>query len=397
MEARRFRLLALAGALVLFTGASYRTPNFIVQTPDPQFAEQVGKASEKFRRELAILWTGKAMPDWAQPCPMTVRVGPNLGAGGATTFLFDRGEVYGWRMSIQGSPERLLDSVLPHEITHMIFASHFRCPLPRWADEGGATSVEHASERAKHHRMLAQFLRSGRGIAFSQMFAMTEYPPDVMPLYAQGFALAEYLIMQGGRRKYLEYVGEGLQTRNWTAATQHHYGFRDLGVLQNTWLAWVAQGFPNVAPKTPESKPQVQLASAKQRLPRPVSNLIYHVNGTARAPATAAETAVAAADEPAAQGKMVPVVRPGQAIKPEGTILPQTRPAQPSTSSAASAVADSASANPPSQVMPASGWYPAGTRPFNAAIACAATAMEPIRTQVTHPQPIERPRQLILQ
>lgn len=390
MEARRFRLLALAGALLVSMGASYRTANFLVQTSDPHFAEQVGKASEKYRRELAILWTGQAMPDWAQPCPMTVRVGANLGAGGATTFLFDRGEVYGWRMSIQGSPERLLDSVLPHEITHMIFASHFRCPLPRWADEGGATSVEHASELAKHHRMLTQFLRTGRGIAFSQMFAMTEYPADVMPLYAQGFALAEYLIMQGGRRKYIEYLGEGLQTRDWPAATQHHYGFRDLGVLQNSWLGWVAQGFPNIAPKTPETRPDVQLASATQRLPRPAANLIYHVNGTARAPATAAESAASVtASEPLAESKaesrMVPVVRPGQKIKPEGVILSETRPAQ---------------AAAPSQVMSAAGWFPAGTRPISQATTSAATAAvatAPIRTQVTHPQPIERPRQMILQ
>ena len=76
---------------------------------------------------------------------MTVQAAPHLGAGGATTFQFQDGEVFGWRMSIQGSRERMLDSVLPHEITHMIFASHFRQPLPRWADEGGATSVEHAS------------------------------------------------------------------------------------------------------------------------------------------------------------------------------------------------------------------------------------------------------------
>ena len=31
---------------------------------------------------------------------------------------------------------------------------------------------------------------------------MTEYPADVMPLYAQGYSLAEYLIQHGGRRKY---------------------------------------------------------------------------------------------------------------------------------------------------------------------------------------------------
>ena len=42
--------------------------------------------------------------------------------------------------------------------------------------------------------MLVQFLRTDRGIAFNQMFAMTEYPRDVMPLYAQGYSLAEFLI-----------------------------------------------------------------------------------------------------------------------------------------------------------------------------------------------------------
>ena len=37
---------------------------------------------------------------------------------------------------------RILDSVLPHEITHTIFATHFGQPLPRWADEGACTTVD---------------------------------------------------------------------------------------------------------------------------------------------------------------------------------------------------------------------------------------------------------------
>ena len=116
-----------------------------METDDPGFAQQVSQAAEKYRHDLAISWLGEAMPNWYQPCVMTVQAAPHLGAGGATTFQFQDGEVFGWRMTIQGSRERLLDSVLPHEITHMVFASHFRQPLPRWADEGGATSVERPS------------------------------------------------------------------------------------------------------------------------------------------------------------------------------------------------------------------------------------------------------------
>ena len=71
------------------------------------------------------------------------RIAP--GAGGATSFVFDQGQLFGWQMTIQGSDERLMDWVLPHEITHMVFASHFGHPLPRWADEG-------VPDRRAHHR-----------------------------------------------------------------------------------------------------------------------------------------------------------------------------------------------------------------------------------------------------
>ena len=193
---------------------------------------------------------------------LTVQAAPHLGNGGATTFVFDRGEVFGWRMSIQGSRERILDSVLPHEITHMIFASHFRRPLPRWADEGGATSVEHVSEKIKYKRILDQSLRSGRGIAFNRMFAMTEYPRDIMPLYAQGHSLADYLIQIGGRRKYVQFIGDGLETDDWPGAISRNYGVDGLGKLQNTWLAWVKQGFPALRSLEPRpAAPAAMLAS----------------------------------------------------------------------------------------------------------------------------------------
>src|SRR5689334_16204809 len=165
MEARFFRAAALA-AFALSTIATttlagnFRSKNFIVSAPTPAMAQQIGQAAEKYRRELAIEWLGKEMPTWGQPCPISAQVSPHLGAGGATSFRFDNGEVYDWEMTIQGSFERILDSVLPHEVTHTVFATHFRRPLPRWADEGACTTVEHASERNKQQRMLVDFLQT---------------------------------------------------------------------------------------------------------------------------------------------------------------------------------------------------------------------------------------------
>jgi hypothetical protein len=251
MDARILRVVVLAAA-VCCIGASHRTTNFIVQAPDAQFARQVGEAAEQFRSGLAIEWLGHELPRWSQPCPITVQVGPNLGAGGATSFMFQNGRPFGWRMSIQGSARRILDSVLPHEVTHTIFATYFGRPLPRWADEGACTTVEHGDERSKQEKLLVQFLSTRRGIAFNRMFVMTEYPTDILPLYAQGYSLARYLIAQGGKQKFVEYVGDGMRSGDWTSATGQHYGFKDLSDLQVTWLEWVRGGSQPLQGREPE-------------------------------------------------------------------------------------------------------------------------------------------------
>ena len=224
--------------------------------------------------------------------------GAHLGAGGATTFYFEHGEVFGWRMTIQGSQERILDSVLPHEVTHTIFATHFRQPLPRWADEGSCTTVEHSSERLKQQTMLVEFLRTGRGIAFSRMFTMKDYPHDVMPLYSQGYSVARYLIAQGGRQKFLAFLGDGMKDENWARALHAHYNYANLAVLQANWLDWVRQGSPaQEAVPQPGAAPVV--ASNAPR-PRAEGNLIYRGQdpGSTPIPGPAAADALAATQVP---------------------------------------------------------------------------------------------------
>jgi hypothetical protein len=259
---RRFFLLGAIAAFILpaniLFAAGYRTANFVVEAPSQQLAQKIGDAAEQYRHDLAIEWIGQPLPRWSQPCPITAEVAPTLGAGGATSFVFDRGEVFNWTMTIQGSEERILDSVLPHEVTHTIFASHFRQPLPRWADEGACTTVEHPVERARQHRLLIEFLRTGRGISFPEMFAMKEYPADVLPLYSQGYSLARYLIERGGRKRYIQFVGDGLASSDWPQSLSQYYGIHDIGKLQTVWLEWVKRGCPAPPASVATAIPQVQ-------------------------------------------------------------------------------------------------------------------------------------------
>lgn len=247
--------LVLVGEQAL---AQHRTPNFIIMAPDPAFAKQVGAEAERFRKELSKLWLGHELPAWPQPCPITVRVEPH--AGGETSFAFvpDRSgtsQPIDWRMTVYGTPQRILDSVLPHEITHTIFATHFGRPLPRWADEGACSTVEDKSERDRSHKMLIEFLTTGRGIPFNHMFAMKQYPSDILPLYSQGYSLARYLIMQRGHRHFVDFIGEGMQTeipgrepQTWNEVSAKYYGYDDLSDLQLKWVKWVKDGCPELVP-----------------------------------------------------------------------------------------------------------------------------------------------------
>lgn len=261
----RFAALAIAAfvlPLILWatgTNAEAQRPvvtqNFAVFADDPQYANRVAQEAERYRRELAVSWLGYELDPWREKCP--IRVSIDLHAGGETSFAFlmppgsNRGEPTGWEMKVFGPPDRLLDAVLPHEITHTIFATHFGRPLPRWADEGACTTVEHESERSKNHGMLISFLGASpsRGIPFNRMFTMKNYPHDILPLYAQGYSLARFLILQSGRRQFLDYIAEGMENERpgfelaaWDQATLRHYNFNDLSDLQVQWIRWVREG-----------------------------------------------------------------------------------------------------------------------------------------------------------
>jgi len=243
--------------------------NFIVFASDPQWASEVAQIAEQQRRDLAVYWLGQELPAWSQRCPLHVQDAENLGAGGETRFALSRGVPGSWMMSVQGTRQRILDSVLPHEITHTIFATHFgrmNKYVPRWADEGASTTVEHEAEKKKHRHFLHQFLKTGRGLAFNEMFRLKEYPQDILPLYAQGHSAVQFLLDQSGPRHFIQFIEMGMQTENWAAALQKFYGYDSIGDFQINWNQWLRDGSPSdlaaYAPRLRESSDDsVRLAS----------------------------------------------------------------------------------------------------------------------------------------
>jgi len=293
--------------------SAVRTQNFIVICADAEFASRVSQAAEKQRHELAMYWLGRPLPAWPQPCPITVSASPNLGAGGSTTFSPGNRTIRNWRMNVSGSQERILDSVLPHEITHTILASHFapmNKTVPRWADEGACTTIEHGSERSKHEQFLVRFLTSGRGIPFATMFTLKDYPADIMPLYAQGYSVTSFLIAQGGPQHFVKFLEAGMSNENWVLATEEYYGYPMIGKLQTAWNKWVYDGGGDVSRHTADallvSRKSIQQASVGIRNlenarvannQTVVSQPIQIAADTSRRPTTVADSASSGSSE----------------------------------------------------------------------------------------------------
>ncbi len=217
----------------------YDTRNFRVTANSLELAAEVATTAERCREEIAVVWLGKKLPRWSAPCPIKVKVG-TIGAGGSTTFTFENGEVFGWNMKVQGTRERILDSVIPHEVSHTIFACHFRRPLPRWFDEGAATIVECSAETNRQDQILAQCFKDDREVPLRTLFEVTEYPEameDVLTLYAEGYSVTAFLIERGSHEKYLELYSKRL-TLGWDKALHEVYGFKTVEALEKDWRVW---------------------------------------------------------------------------------------------------------------------------------------------------------------
>jgi hypothetical protein len=274
MLSRRYLLLVVVAACSS-VGATHRTQNFAITAANDKIAQQVGHYAEKYRKEKAIEWLGQEMPAWGRQCPLQVTVTPGS-PGGATTFNFDRGQILDMHMNVQGPLDRILASVLPHEITHTVFAYHFRCPLPRWADEGGSVLSEDDEERRRHDGLVRQCLAGGRAFRLRILLDMMQYPSsggDVMTLYAQGYSLARFCVEMSSKPGLLNFVADGMR-RGWDQAVQTHFRLNRVEDLEEKWLEWLRGNFrPTVNVLVGQQKPASNQANAVRSGAHPLVEL----------------------------------------------------------------------------------------------------------------------------
>jgi hypothetical protein len=171
-------------------------------------------------------------------------------------------------MMVQGPLERILESVLPHEITHTILASDFRGAVPRWADEGAAVLCEGEQDIVRKQLKVADLL-TVQQIPISNLLSLSEYPADgedLLLVYAQGYSLTKFLVERNGKETFVRFLKDA-NARGWTPALESAYGFKDVDAFGTSWHDWMqdrASSAPLMAQSAPAPSPGEPLPGGSQ-------------------------------------------------------------------------------------------------------------------------------------
>ncbi|NQV24168.1 MAG: hypothetical protein HQ518_07345 [Rhodopirellula sp.] len=256
--------LALLSTTSGVAGVVHRTANFEILASTADIAEAVGSQAEQSRTAIAKIWQDADLKPWGRPCTIDVRTGQGRPAG-ATTIRYLPQSASALRIEVSGPLDEVIESVLPHEVTHAVLASIFGRPLPRWIDEGLAILSEGQNAQQRQRLLLRDMLKR-KPPRLRTLIASAEYPesPDhSRALYLVGFSLTEFLIGQHGRASVVKCLSSAVAAdeEGWETAVRNHFKYDSLETLEQAWKVWLDETAPAVTWTRPLEKNSSQMAT----------------------------------------------------------------------------------------------------------------------------------------
>ncbi|MCA9108340.1 MAG: hypothetical protein KDA52_00215 [Planctomycetaceae bacterium] len=221
-------------------GAEYRSNNYLVEASTPQIASVVASEAEAWRSAFAKDWLGSELETWSVRCCIIVDE-QKPKPGGLTSYVVDDGQATEFRMTIYGPLGEMLETVLPHEVSHAVLASYLGQIIPRWADEGIALMSESMSVRKRQRLLAREIIESKEAPSLRTVLSTLDYPADhnrVLEFYAHSHSLTEFLVKRGSKRRLIQFL-EDCPDRAWDEAVRHHYAFPNVEAMEVAWRDWV--------------------------------------------------------------------------------------------------------------------------------------------------------------
>jgi len=232
---RMLLLLLFAAPAEAATLYKAETTNFVVIAQTKNNARYAAIGAESWRKYIARDLFSVEFPAWTIKSTIRIRQNPNEeGAGGSTNVGFIAGEVNGLDCTLIGPIQKIMDNAIPHEVCHMVVASYFRKPIPRWIDEGLAVQYETKEMKDTWEQYMAKALHNKEAVKLNHLVNYAEYPQNHTAFYAQSASTTDYLIRWKGKKPLLNALRWVFKGTTWNQAVVQTYGV-NLDEIENAW------------------------------------------------------------------------------------------------------------------------------------------------------------------
>ncbi len=223
----------------------------IFHNQERDLVQHVAQVAERTRLDMSRKWFGADPSEWQGKCEVVLHAtaseysrltGVPTSSPGHSRIESDRvtHRVIGRRVDLHLDHPGSLETVLPHETTHVVIAGQFGPhQVPRWVDEGMAVLSEPAQKVEQHRQNLTKAAQEGQLFGVKELMEMDNYPAPrrISAFYAESVILVEFLTQQRGAVVFAEFVTDGLRS-GWESALRKHYNW-SLAELQQAWDAHV--------------------------------------------------------------------------------------------------------------------------------------------------------------
>jgi RNA polymerase sigma factor (sigma-70 family) len=212
--------------------AAIKTVNFVVECAEPRISRLVAERAEMQRKQIAQLWLGKELPNWALPSHVEVMIPPATKLNGMAMFYSPEPEKCRFSWLLDGPLDRLLADRLPSFVARTVIATHFgRSVL--WAETGIAGLSQSPEEVNRLPGQARDFMAKGRALKLKELL-LEKHSAH----YLLSCSLVSFLVERKGNAALLAFAKDGVQG-DWTKAAAKHYGFIDLVEMEEAWRNWV--------------------------------------------------------------------------------------------------------------------------------------------------------------
>lgn len=212
-----------------------QSENFIVMAPNQALADDVLKAAEKHRKEVAAQWLGAPLPPSIGAAIIHFELSEVEDSG--MTWAIDSPERKYHKVWLETSRPRAVGATLKHEITHVVLATRFPSRLPTWVEEGCASFADDADRLRTRKSILDWYARTNKWPSLHPVLNAPAMAATDQTSYAIAASLTDFLMNRGGREKLLSFA-ESVQQKGLSSALNRHYQIDGVQELNDQWKSW---------------------------------------------------------------------------------------------------------------------------------------------------------------